>query len=108
LNLFITVMLVQKIKRTDVRKKGGRRSFFKVVLIALFFILLFVVGFFAAAYITKIIYPLCKLVTRKRGLNFFALFTSATAVAVVFASFGWEKVVGRELNFAENITGLVG
>ena len=46
---------MQKIKRTDVRKKSGKRSVFKIILISLVFVLLFVIGFFAAAYITKII-----------------------------------------------------
>lgn len=46
---------MQKIKRTDVRKKGGKKSFLKTIIIILAFILLFGVGFFAAAYITKIL-----------------------------------------------------
>ena len=49
----ITVIQMQKIKRTDVRKKVGKKSFLKIILIIMIFILLFVIGFFAAAYITK-------------------------------------------------------
>ena len=46
---------MQKIKRTDVKRKGGRKTFLKVIILTLVFVLLFVVGFIAASYITKLL-----------------------------------------------------
>lgn len=45
---------MQKIKRTDVKKSGGIKSFFKAMLITFIFILLFVIGFFVASYVSEI------------------------------------------------------
>ena len=47
-------MSVLKIKRTDVRRKGGVKSFFKVVFVAVLLIFLFLIGFFAASYFTEV------------------------------------------------------
>ncbi len=45
---------MQKIKRTDVRRRGAGKSLFKTIIITLFLILLFLVGFLAAAFLTKL------------------------------------------------------
>ena len=46
---------MQKIKRTDVRRKSGKKNFLKILFTIIILILLLLFGFFAAAYITKII-----------------------------------------------------
>lgn len=46
---------MQKIKRTDVKKRGGFKAFFKAMLITFAFIVLFAIGFFAASYFARIL-----------------------------------------------------